>query len=85
MTALVGLADTKELTTTSPPISETLSITMTSTLPLEPLLPHDILSSILDLLPLQDCLALSSISHATRAAALNSCFSQVILDYQDQC
>jgi F-box domain len=40
-----------------------------------PFLPYDILSSVLALLPLKDRLALSSVSHATRAAALHSCFS----------
>jgi hypothetical protein len=54
---------------------------MSSNLKLQlwPFLPYDILSSIFSILSLKDRLALSSISHATRATALDSCFSSLII------
>jgi len=49
----------------------------------ELILPYDILHYVLNLLPLKDRLALSSISRATRTATLIPCFSSFCFEIQD--
>ena len=54
-----------------------LSPCQTRTMTSKPIWPYDILFCVLELLPLEDCLALSSISKATRTAAFIPCFSSL--------